>query len=91
MSNLNQKNTSVAVSTNDEGTASSFVNLTLKGSGYLSRVREVKPRGAQAFLACTVNFASGKKEELSYSKFDLTALLFLYHFHVFHSKGRKWH
>ena len=33
---------------------SSFFNLHVEGVGYLNRVRTVKPKKGQEFLACTV-------------------------------------
>ena len=34
---------------------SSFFNLFVEGVGYLNRVRTVKPKKGQEFLACTVS------------------------------------
>ena len=49
---------------------SSFFNLHVEGVGYLNRVRTVKPKKGQEFLACTVSAMRGSTNDLSYTKFD---------------------
>ena len=48
----------------------SYFNLHVEGVGYLNRVRTVKPRKGQAFLACTVSAMRGSTEDVGYTKFD---------------------
>lgn len=49
---------------------SSFFNLYVDGVGYLNRVRTVKPRKGQEFLACTVAALRGSDSDVCYTKFD---------------------
>ena len=49
---------------------SSFFNLHVEGVGYLNRVRRVKPKKGQEFLACTVAALRGSDSDVSYTKFD---------------------
>jgi hypothetical protein len=49
---------------------SSFFNLHVEGVGYLNRVRTVKPKKGQEFLACSVSAMRGSTEDLGYTKFD---------------------
>ena len=49
---------------------SSFFNLHVEGVGYLNRVRVVKPKKGQEFLACSVAAMRGSTEDLGYTKFD---------------------
>ena len=53
-----------------ETSQSSFFNLHVEGVGYLNRVRTVKPKKGQEFLACTVAAMRGGTADLSYTKFD---------------------
>ena len=48
----------------------SFFNLHVDGVGYLNRVRTVKPKKGQEFLACTVAALRGSDSDVSYTKFD---------------------
>ena len=48
----------------------SYFNLHVEGVGYLNRVRTVKPKKGQAFLACTVAAMRGSTEDVGYTKFD---------------------
>lgn len=48
----------------------SFFNLHVEGVGYLNRVRIVKPKKGQEFLACTVAALRGSNSDVSYTKFD---------------------
>jgi hypothetical protein len=50
--------------------ASSFFNLHVEGVGYLNRVRTVKPKKGQEFLACTVAALRGSDSDVAYTKFD---------------------
>ena len=49
---------------------SSFFNLHVEGVGYLNRVRTIKPKKGQEFLACTVAALRGSDSDVSYTKFD---------------------
>lgn len=48
----------------------SFFNLHVEGVGYLNRVRTVKPKKGQEFLACTVSAMRGSTDNIGYTKFD---------------------
>lgn len=48
----------------------SYFNLHVEGVGYLNRVRTVKPKKGQEFLACTVAALRGSDTDVSYTKFD---------------------
>jgi predicted Zn-dependent protease len=48
----------------------SYFNLHVEGVGYLNRVRTVKPKKGQEFLACTVAALRGSDSDVSYTKFD---------------------
>ena len=48
----------------------SYFNLHVDGIGYLNRVRRVKPKKGQEFLACTVSAVWGNASEVGYTKFD---------------------
>ena len=50
--------------------SSSFFNLHVEGVGYLNRVRTVKPKKGQEFLACTVSAMRGSTDDIAYTKFD---------------------
>jgi hypothetical protein len=50
--------------------APSYFNLHVEGIGYLNRVRTIKPKKGQPFLACTVSALRGSDAEVSYTKFD---------------------
>ena len=49
---------------------SSFFNLHVEGVGYLNRVRTIKPKKGQEFLACHVAALRGSDSDVSYTKFD---------------------
>jgi len=49
---------------------SSYFNLHVEGVGYLNRVRTVKPKKGQEFLACSVSAMRGSTAEIGYTKFD---------------------
>jgi len=51
-------------------TQSSFFNLHVEGVGYLNRVRTVKPKKGQEFLACTVSAMRGSTDDIGYTRFD---------------------
>jgi len=47
-----------------------FFNLHVEGVGYLNRVRTVRPKKGQAFVACTVSAMRGSVDDIGYTKFD---------------------
>jgi len=49
---------------------SAFFDLHVEGVGYLNRVRWVKPKNGEAFLACTVSALRGAVGQVDYTKFD---------------------
>ena len=49
---------------------SAYFNLHVEGVGYLNRVRTVKPKKGQEFLACTVSAMRGSTADLGYTNFD---------------------
>ena len=49
---------------------SSFFNLHVEGVGYLNRVRTVKPKKGQEFIACTVAAMRGSTDDIGYTRFD---------------------
>lgn len=51
-------------------TQPSFFDLHVEGVGYLNRVRTVKPKKGQEFLACTVSAMRGSADKVDYTKFD---------------------
>jgi len=48
-----------------------FFDLHVNGVGYLNRIREVKPRKGQPFLACSISAMRGDPSDVEYTKFDL--------------------
>ena len=48
----------------------SYFNLHVEGVGYLNRVRTVKPKKGQEFLACTVSAIRGSTDDIGYTRFD---------------------
>ncbi len=48
-----------------------FFDLHVNGVGYLNRIREVKPRKGQPFMACSISAMRGDPNEVEYTKFDL--------------------
>jgi hypothetical protein len=51
-------------------TEKSYFDLHLTGLGYLNRVREVKPKKGDAFLACDIAALNGPSDDVSYVRFD---------------------
>src|SRR3970040_2804990 len=51
-------------------TQPSYFNLLVEGVGYLNRVRTVKPKKGQKFLACTVSAMRGSTDDIGYTRFD---------------------
>ena len=48
----------------------SYFNLHTIGVGYLNRIREVKPKNGDPFLACDINALNGRSDKVSYVRFD---------------------
>ncbi|PMR75323.1 STY4534 family ICE replication protein [Billgrantia endophytica] len=49
----------------------SFFDLHTTGLGYLNRIREVKPRKGEAFLACDIAALNGPSDAPEYRRFDV--------------------
>jgi hypothetical protein len=47
-----------------------YFNLHVEGVGYLNRVRTIKPKNGQEFLACSVSAMRGSVDEIGYTRFD---------------------
>jgi hypothetical protein len=56
-----------AIPTDEKG----YFDLHVSGIGYLNRIREVKPRKGQTFLACSISAMRGDPMDVEYTKFDL--------------------
>jgi hypothetical protein len=48
----------------------SYFDLHITGLGYLNRIREVKPRKGDTFLACDIAALNGPSDDVSYVRFD---------------------
>ncbi len=51
-------------------TNTQYFNLHTSGIGYISRIREVKPKKGQPFLACKVSALCGPTDAVEYRPFD---------------------
>jgi predicted Zn-dependent protease len=49
---------------------SKFFDLHTKGIGYLSRIREVKPKKGDSFWACSIGALRGSSDKPEYTYFD---------------------
>jgi hypothetical protein len=47
-----------------------YFDLHIAGLGYLNRIREVKPKKGDAFLACDIAALNGPSDDVSYVRFD---------------------
>jgi hypothetical protein len=47
-----------------------YFDLHISGIGYLNRVREVKPKKGESFLACDITALNGSSDDVSYVRFD---------------------
>jgi len=47
-----------------------YFDLHVTGVGYLNRIREVKPKKGEPFLACDIAALNGPKDDVSYVRFD---------------------
>ncbi len=50
---------------------SNFFDLHITGLGYLNRIREVKPKKGDAFLACDIAALNGPSDKPEYRRFDV--------------------
>ena len=57
--------------TNSTSAKTEYFNLTMKGLGYLSNVRQVNHQNG-SFLSCVINALSGPTDNPSYTRFDVT-------------------
>lgn len=48
-----------------------YFDLHINGLGYLNRVREVKPRKGDPFLACDISAIHGPSDDVEYCRFDV--------------------
>ena len=48
-----------------------YFDLHVSGIGYLNRIRWVKPRKGEAYLACSISAIRGDPMDVEYTKFDL--------------------
>src|SRR5690606_6174060 len=48
----------------------SYFDLHITGLGYLNRIREVKPKKGDSFLACDIAALNGPIDDVSYVRFD---------------------
>jgi hypothetical protein len=48
----------------------SYFDLHINGLGYLNRIREVRPKKGEAFLACDIAALNGPVNDVSYVRFD---------------------
>ncbi|QNM96736.1 STY4534 family ICE replication protein [Chitinimonas koreensis] len=51
-------------------TEKSYFDLHTTGIGYLNRIREVKPKKGDPFLACDIAALNGASDDVSYVRFD---------------------
>lgn len=51
-------------------TDKSFFDLHITGLGYLNRIREVKPKKGDTFLACDIAALNGPSDDVGYVRFD---------------------
>ncbi|MCW5706928.1 STY4534 family ICE replication protein [Shinella sp.] len=56
--------------TNQSTSERTFFDLHITGLGYLNRIREVKPKKGDAFLACDIAALNGPSDDVSYVRFD---------------------
>lgn len=53
-----------------DGSGKRYFNLHITGLGYLNRIREVKPRKGDPFLACDIAALNGPSDDVEYCRFD---------------------
>ncbi|EFA1407848.1 DUF3577 domain-containing protein [Escherichia coli] len=61
----------MTANTSSANSKTEYFNLTLKGLGYLSNIRQVNHQNG-TFLSCVVNALSGPTDSPSYVRFDVT-------------------
>lgn len=61
----------MTANTSSANAKTEYFNLTLKGLGYLSNIRQVNHQNG-TFLSCVVNALSGPTDSPSYVRFDVT-------------------
>ncbi|EOA7577363.1 STY4534 family ICE replication protein [Escherichia coli] len=61
----------MTANTSSANAKTEYFNLTLKGLGYLSNIRQVNHQNG-TFLSCVVNALSGPMDSPSYVRFDVT-------------------
>lgn len=66
-----QVSTQQSQASNNGNLTSNYFDLHTKGFGYLNRIRVVKPKKGESFLACSVSALHGSKEDPNVTKFDV--------------------
>ncbi|MBS7560138.1 DUF3577 domain-containing protein [Pseudomonas sp. RC4D1] len=61
----------MTTSSNAQTTAKRYFDLHTCGIGYLNRIREVRPKKGEPFLACSINAFTGPVTEPAYRYFDV--------------------
>lgn len=64
---MSQVQANANVPTDEKG----YFDLHVQGIGYLNRIREVKPRKGQPFLACSISAMRGDPMDVEHTKFDV--------------------
>ena len=60
----------MSTSSNASPREKSYFDLHISGLGYLNRIREVKPRKGESFLACDIAALNGPADAPEYRRFD---------------------
>ncbi|MFC4160739.1 STY4534 family ICE replication protein [Chitinimonas lacunae] len=53
-----------------DSTDKTYFDLHTTGIGFLNRIREVKPKKGEAFLACDIAALTGASDDVAYVRFD---------------------
>lgn len=56
--------------TTQQTATKTYFDLHTTGIGYLSNIREVKPKKGQPFMACDISALSGSTDDVEYRKFS---------------------
>ena len=59
------------MATSSNGNGKRYFNLHITGLGYLNRIREIKPRKGDPFLACDIAAILGPNDDVEYCRFDV--------------------
>lgn len=69
--NIMSVNNAQSATTTSAASRNDYFNLTIKGLGYLSNVRQVNAQSG-TFISCVINALSGPGDSPSYVRFDVT-------------------